>query len=98
MTKKMKNIISALNSIFKENPGKLYTITTENDIISYHNHDHHFEFFEGAVFLCDRIGYPIAVIAMLGEEKNVLLKININDTMYYITITDTPNESVLITL
>lgn len=98
MTKKMKNLISTLNSIFKENPGKPYTIITENDIISYNNYDHHFESFEGAVFLCDRIGYPIAVMTMFAKEKNVLLQIKIDDTMYYITITNSPNESVLITL
>lgn len=44
MTKKMKKIISTLNSIFKENPGKPYTIITENDIISYNNYDHHLNF------------------------------------------------------
>lgn len=97
MNKKIKNLVETLNVILKENIGKSFLISKAGTTIKFHNFGYYVIFYKGEVVLCDNMG---ELIMMIISEKNKeeLLMIKAGDTNYIVTITDTENESISITL
>lgn len=97
MNKKIKNLVETLNVILKENIGKSFLISKAGTTIKFHNLGHYVTFYKGEVVLCDNMG---ELIMMIISEKNKeeLLMIKAGNTNYFVTITDTENESISITL
>ena len=96
MNKKIKNLVETLNAILKENIGKSFLISKEGTTIKFHNFGYYVIFYKGEVVLCDNMGELIMII--LEQNKEELLMIKAGDTNYFVTITDTENESISIAL
>lgn len=96
MNKKIKNLVETLNAILKENIGKSFLISKAGTTIKFHNFGYYVIFYKGEVVLCDNMGELIMII--LEQNKEELLMIKAGDTNYFVTITDTENESISITL
>ena len=97
MNKKIKNVIETLNAILKENVGKSFIILKAGSTIKFHNFGYYVTFYKGVVVLCDNIGEPVTMI-ISDKDKEELLIIKAGNTDYFVTITDTENESISITL
>lgn len=97
MNKKMENLIRTLNSILKENIGKRFSIIKNDEEIIFCNFGYFVAFDKGFVTLCSDKGTPITVI-VTDEDKETFMQVKTSDANYYITLTDTENESILITL
>lgn len=97
MNKKIKNLVETLNVILKENIGKSFLISKAGTTIKFHNVGHYVTFYKGEVVLCDNMGELIVMI-ISEQNKEELLMIKAGDRNYFVTITDTENESILITL
>lgn len=96
MNKKIKNLVETLNAILKENIGKSFSISKAGTTIKFHNFGYYVIFYKGEVVLCDNMGELIMII--LEQNKEELLMIKAGDTDYFVTITDTENESISIAL
>lgn len=96
MNKKIKNLVETLNAILKENIGKSFSISKAGTTIKFHNFGYYVIFYKGEVVLCDNMGELIMII--LEQNKEELLMIKAGDTNYFVTITDTENESISIAL
>lgn len=96
MNKKIKNLVETLNTILKENIGKSFSISKAGTTIKFHNFGYYVIFYKGEVVLCDNMGELIMII--LEQNKEELLMIKAGDTNYFVTITDTENESISIAL
>lgn len=96
MNKKIKKLVETLNTILKENIGKSFSISRAGTTIKFHNFGQYVTFYKGEVVLCDNMGELIMIISEQNKEE--LLMIKAGDTNYFVTITDTENESILITL
>lgn len=96
MNKKIKNLVEILNVILKENIGKSFLISKAGTTIKFHNFGYYVIFYKGEVVLCDNMGELIMIISEQNKEE--LLMIKAGDTNYIVTITDTENESISITL
>ena len=96
MNKKVKNVLETLNAILKENIGKSFSISKAGTTIKFHNFGYYVIFYKGEVVLCDNMGELIMII--LEQNKEELLMIKAGDTNYFVTITDTENESISIAL
>jgi len=96
MNKKIKNVVETLNAILKENIGKSFLISRAGTTIKFHNFGYYVIFYKGEVVLCDNMGELIMII--LEQNKEELLMIKAGDTNYFVTITDTENESISIAL
>lgn len=96
MNKKIKNLVETLNAILKENIGKSFLISKAGTTIKFHNFGYYVIFYKGEVVLCDNMGELIMII--LEQNKEELLMIKAGDTNYFVTITDTENESISIAL
>lgn len=96
MNKKIKNLVETLNAILKENIGKSFSISKAGITIKFHNFGYYVIFYKGEVVLCDNMGELVMII--LEQNKEELLMIKAGDTNYLVTITDTENESISITL
>lgn len=96
MNKKIKNLVETLNVILKENIGKSFLISKAGTTIKFHNFGHYVIYYKGEVVLCDNMGELIMIIS--EENKEELLMIKAGDTNYFVTITDTENESISIAL
>ena len=97
MNKKIKNLVETLNVIFKENIGKSFLISKAGTTIKFHNFGYYVIFYKGEVVLCDNMGELIMII-LEQNNKEELLMIKAGDTNYFVTITDTENESISIAL
>lgn len=97
MNKKIKNLVETLNVILKENIGKSFLISKAGTTIKFHNLGHYVTFYKGEVVLCDNMGELIMMI-ISDKNKEELLMIKAGNTNYFVTITDTENESISITL
>ena len=97
MNKKIKNLVETLNTILKENIGKSFLISKAGITIKFHNFGQYVTFYKGEVVLCDNMGELIMMI-ISQQNKEELLMIKAGDTNYIVTITDTENESISITL
>lgn len=98
MNKKIKNVVETLNAILKENIGKSFLISKkEGTAIKFHNFGYYVIFYKGEVVLCDNMGELIMMI-ISERNKEELLMIKAGDTNYFVTITDTENESISIAL
>ena len=97
MNKKIKNLVETLNAILKENIGKSFLISKAGTTIKFHNLGHYVTFYKGEVVLCDNMGELIVMI-ISEQNKEELLMIKAGDTDYFLTITDTENESISIVL
>lgn len=97
MNKKIKNLVEILNVILKENIGKSFLISKAGTTIKFHNLGHYVTFYKGEVVLCDNMGELIMMI-ISERNKEELLMIKAGNTNYFVTITDTENESISITL
>ena len=97
MNKKIKNLVETLNTILKENIGKSFLISKAGITIKFHNLGQYVTFYKGEVILCDNMGELIMMI-ISEQNKEELLMIKAGDTNYIVTITDTENESISITL
>lgn len=96
MNKKIKNLVETLNVILKENIGKSFLISKAGTTIKFHNFGCYVIFYKGEVVLCDNMGELIMIISEQNKEE--LLMIKAGDRNYIVTITDTENESISITL
>lgn len=96
MNKKIKNVVETLNAILKENIGKSFLISKAGTTIKFHNFGYYVIFYKGEVVLCDNMGESIMIISEQNKEE--LLMIKAGDTNYFVTITDTENESISIAL
>lgn len=97
MNKKIKNLVETLNVILKENIGKSFLISKSGTTIKFNNFGYYVIFYKGEVVLCDNMGELIVMI-ISEQNKEELLMIKAGDTNYIVTITDTENESISITL
>lgn len=97
MNKKIKNLVETLNGILKENIGKSFSISKAGITIKFHNFGYYVIFYKGEVVLCDNMSELIMII-LERNNKEELLTIKAGDRNYFVTITDTENESISITL
>lgn len=97
MNKKIKNLVETLNAILKENIGKSFLISKAGTTIKFHNLGYYVIFYKGEVVLCDNMGELIMIILEQNKEEELLM-IKAGDTNYFVTITDTENESISIAL
>ena len=97
MNKKVKNVLETLNAILKENAGKRISIVDGGDILKFNNYGYYVTLYKGEVVLCDNMSELIMII-LEQNNKEELLMIKAGDRNYFVTITDTENESISITL